>query len=118
MFIFSWIKGIFSFIQTYFKTVVFLTILAFILSSDKQETSLETSNLMQIDIRGKIMDASIYMDLFEKASKSNIKGVLININSPGGGVPPSIEIAHMIKELKELKPVIAYASGTMASGSY
>ncbi len=116
--IFSGIKSIFSFIQTYFKTVVFLTILAFILSSDKQETSLDSSNLMQIDISGKIMDASMYMELFEKASKDSIKGVLININSPGGAVPPSIEIAYMIKELKKSKPVIAYASGTMASGSY
>ena len=118
MIIFSWIKSIFSFIQTYFKTVVFLTILVFILNSNKQETSLEVANLIQIDITGKIMNASPYMELFEKASKDNIKGVLININSPGGAVPPSIEIAHMIKEIKKIKPVITYASGTMASGSY
>jgi protease-4 len=118
MIIFSWIKSIFSFIQTYFKTVVFLTILAFILSSNEEETSLQTANLMQINVTGKIVDASSYMDLFEKASKDNIKGVLINVNSPGGAVPPSIEIAYMIKELKKSKPVIAYASGTMASGSY
>jgi protease-4 len=44
--------------------------------------------------------------------------VLLTVNSPGGAVPPSIEIAYAIKELQKHKPVIAYASGIMASGSY
>mgnify|MGYP000299535634 CR=1 FL=1 len=114
----SFIKGIFSFIQRYFKTVVFLTIVLFILTSNQEKSDWETPNLMQIEIKGAILDSSAYIELFEKASKDNIKGVLVNIDSPGGAVPPSIEIAYMIKELKKLKPVIVYASGTMASGSY
>ena len=117
MIIFDFIKNIFSFIQTYFKTVVFLTILAFIaLSSDEKDFAY--SNLMEIKIKGIISDTSKYEKMFAKASKDNIKGVLINIDSPGGQVPQSIELAYMIKELQKSKPVVVYASGTMASGSY
>ena len=65
------------------------------------------------------MSADDVIKEIEKAQKdSKIKGVLLNVNSPGGAVPPSIEIAYAIKELKKHKPVIAYASGIMASGSY
>lgn len=40
------------------------------------------------------------------------------VNSPGGAVAPSVELTYAIKELSLLKPVVAYASGVMASGSY
>jgi len=43
---------------------------------------------------------------------------LVIVDSPGGAVAPSIEIAAAIKELRDLKPVVVYASGTIASGSY
>ncbi len=51
-------------------------------------------------------------------TNENIKGVLLVVNSPGGAVAPSVELAFAIKELSEIKPVVAYASGVMASGSY
>lgn len=118
MIVFDFIKKIFSFIQTYFKTVVFLTILAFISFSSSDDDNLGNSNLMEIKIKGMISDTTKYEKMFDKASKDNIKGVLVNIDSPGGQVPQSIEIAYMIKELQKSKPVIVYASGTLASGSY
>jgi len=40
------------------------------------------------------------------------------VNSPGGAVAPSVEISYAIKELKKKKPVVVYASGILASGSY
>jgi len=82
-------------------------------------TPLETANLQEIKLTGPIMSADKILKEIEKAQKSkNIKGVLLNVNSPGGAVPPSIEIAYAIKRLQAVKPVIAYASGIMASGSY
>lgn len=106
------------FIQTYFKTVVFLTIMFFILTSG-EESSLEKPNLAKLELYGAIMDSSAFLEEVEKLKKDDsIKGVLVDVNSPGGAVAPSVEMAYAIKELKELKPVIAYASGVMASGSY
>lgn len=78
-----------------------------------------SANLAKIELKGAIMDESRLLSEIHKVSKNNnIKGVLLYIDSPGGAVGPSFEISYAIKELSEKKPVVAYASGTMASGSY
>ena len=117
------IIAILDFITKYFKTVVFLTIVYFfVLSSNDANIngeSFETANLQKIELVGPILNVSKVMDQINEAKKNNnIKGVLLEVNSPGGAVAPSVELAYAIKELKELKPVVAYASGVMASGSY
>ncbi|MEA3513646.1 MAG: signal peptide peptidase SppA [Campylobacterota bacterium] len=106
------------FIQRNFKTVLFLTILYFIVSSSDQST-MQKANLQTIELNGPIMDASEILEKIEIAKNDiDIKGVLLKVNSPGGAVAPSVEIFYAIKELREVKPVVAYASGIMASGSY
>ncbi|OUR71550.1 endopeptidase IV [Arcobacter sp. 31_11_sub10_T18] len=107
-----------DFIQKYFKTIVFITILIFI-SDSNNEKSQTSANLQKIDLLGPIMDPRLVLEKINKAKDNdNIKGVLFLVNSPGGAVAPSVELAYAIKELQEIKPVIAYASGTIASGSY
>ena len=106
------------FIQRNFKTVFFLTILYFVVSNSDTK-NLETANLQIIELNGPIMVVDDVLEKIEKAkSDVNIKGVLLKVNSPGGAVAPSVEIAYAIKELNTVKPVVAYASGVMASGSY
>ena len=115
---FSTIGKIIKWIGDHFKGMLFLLILAvvFMPSSD---TAVSNANLQEIKLSGPIMSAEKIVKEIEEAQKAkNIKGVLLNVNSPGGSVPPSIEIAYAIKELQKHKPVIAYASGIMASGSY
>lgn len=107
-----------DFITKYFKTVVFLTILFFIFN-EQEPQNFEVANLQKIDLVGPILNVDKTLELIESASKDeNIKGVLLNVNSPGGAVAPSVELAYAIKELTAKKPVVAYASGVMASGSY
>jgi protease-4 len=107
-----------KFIQTYFKSVVFLTILYFVLSSSDQ-ANIQKPNLQTIELNGPIMIVDDVLEKIEKAKNDqNIKGVLFKVSSPGGAVAPSVELAYAIKELNEIKPVVAYASGVMASGSY
>ena len=116
--IFSPIGATLNYIQNHFKAMIFLLILAliFIPTSEKDLTP---NNLQQINLIGPIMDVSELLQQIEDAtSNKNIKGVLLNVNSPGGAVAPSIEIAYAIKRLKAKKPVVVYASGTLASGSY
>jgi protease-4 len=119
--IFSQIIAILDFITKYFKTIVFLTIMYFLLV-DSNESLTETSNfanLQKIELSGPIMDVSKTLEEIEKAKlDKNIKGILLVVNSPGGAVAPSVELAYAIKELKDIKPVVAYASGVIASGSY
>ena len=119
--LFSPIIAILDFITKYFKTIVFLTIIYFIVApSDEKLTDVNShANLQKIELTGPIMDVSKTLEDIQKAKEDkNIKGILFVVNSPGGAVAPSVELAYAIKELKEIKPVVVYASGVIASGSY
>ncbi len=119
--LFSPIIAILDFITKYFKTIVFLTIIYFlIVQSDENIVDGNIhANLQKIELSGPIMDVSKVLEDIQKAKEDkNIKGVLFVVDSPGGSVAPSVEVAYAIKELKETKPVVAYASGVIASGSY
>lgn len=121
--VFSPVIAVLDFITKYFKTVVFLTIIYFVVygtnGNNTDSGNFEVANLQRIDLVGPILDVSKTLEDIEKAKNdSNIKGVLLVVNSPGGSVAPSVELAYAIKELKTVKPVIAYASGVIASGSY
>jgi protease-4 len=89
---------------------------------DTNESLTDTNsfaNLQKIELSGPILDVSKTLEDIEKAKlDKNIKGVLLLVNSPGGAVAPSVELAYAIKELKQIKPVVVYASGVIASGSY
>jgi protease IV len=119
--LFSPIIAILDFITKYFKTIVFLTIMYFVFV-DSNESLTDTNsyaNLQKIELSGPILDVSKILEDIEKAKNDkNIKGIMLVVNSPGGSVAPSVELAYAIKELKEVKPVVVYASGVIASGSY
>ncbi|MCF6340127.1 MAG: signal peptide peptidase SppA [Sulfurimonas sp.] len=107
-----------SYIQNHFKAMIFVLIL-FLIFAPKGDVDLTPNNLYSINLIGPIMEATEIVQKIDEAAKNkNIKGVLLIIDSPGGAVAPSIEVAYAIKRLKEKKPVIAYARGTIASGSY
>ncbi|HEB8273082.1 TPA: signal peptide peptidase SppA [Campylobacter jejuni] len=107
-----------KFINTYFKTFVLLLIIIWILIPSANSSS-NLANLERIDLKGEIFDSSAVLEKITNAKNdSNIKGVLFVIDSPGGAFAPSMELALAIKDLKIKKPVLVYASGTMASGSY
>jgi protease-4 len=116
--IFSPILAIMGFIQNHFKAMIFLLIL-FLIFAPENEKDFTPNNLQQINLTGPIMEVSeVIEQIDEAASNSAIKGVLLVVDSPGGAVAPSIEVAYAVKRLKIVKPVIVYASGTIASGSY
>ncbi|MDA7818036.1 signal peptide peptidase SppA [Sulfurimonas sp.] len=116
--LFSPITSTLSYIQNHFKAMVFVLILV-LLFSPQSDDDFTTNNLQQINLIGPIMEVTEVVEQIEKAyDNDNIKGVMISVNSPGGAVAPSLEIAYAIKRLKEKKPTIIYASGTLASGSY
>lgn len=107
-----------GFIQTYFKSLLFLLLL-FILFAPSNEQDLVPNNLQEIKLTGPIFDTTEVVEEIDMARKNDsIKGVLFTVDSPGGTVPPSIEVMYAIKRLKEVKPVVVYAAGTLASGSY
>ncbi len=115
---FKTIGNIIKWIGQHFMGMLFLLI-ALVVLMPKSSTQLKPANLQEIQLFGPIMDADkIVKEIEEAQNNKAIKGVLLTVNSPGGAVPPSIEISYAIKELAKHKPVIAYAAGIMASGSY
>ena len=116
--IFTLITAPIKFIQRNFKATL-LVIILFTLYFNNNKTPLQSANLQQIALNGTIMNVDNILEQIEQAkNNTNIKGVLFIVNSGGGAVAPSVEISYAIKELNAIKPVIAYAKGTMASGSY
>ncbi|MFZ2891328.1 signal peptide peptidase SppA [Sulfuricurvum sp.] len=106
------------FIQGHFKaTVLVLFVLWLILPSGDE--GITPHNLQKITLTGPILDATPIVEQIDEAGENDdVKGVLFSIDSPGGAVAPSVEIAYAIKRLSEKKPTVVYAAGIMASGGY
>ncbi|WP_233704008.1 signal peptide peptidase SppA [Helicobacter mesocricetorum] len=108
----------FDFIMKYFKALVFLLIVFLIFFSGGGEEN-DEANVARIDLVGPIMQSESFLEEFYQLEQNpNIKGILLVINSPGGGVAPSVEISEAIKRVSKIKPIVAYAQDSMASGSY
>lgn len=115
--IFTPLTATLTFIGKHFKALLFLLIVYIIFFSGESVQN-SNANLVEIELKGEIIDATEILEKIDEASKNDaIKGVLLNIDSPGGALSPSVEISEAIKSLNSQKPVVAYASGTMASGS-
>ncbi|WP_077624838.1 signal peptide peptidase SppA [Sediminibacillus massiliensis] len=66
-------------------------------------------------------DHQRFLKMIEEAGEDNsIKGIVLNVNSPGGGVVESAEIHDKIVEVKEEtdKPIYVSMGNTAASGGY
>ncbi|GHV05383.1 endopeptidase IV [Campylobacterota bacterium] len=104
------------FIQNHFKAVMLVLIVSlFVFATPQQQTM---TNLYRIELYGPILEADSFLRQVKAAGDERIKGVLLVVDSPGGSVPPSVEMMMALKKLAEQKPVVAYSAGVMASGSY
>ncbi|WP_294898930.1 signal peptide peptidase SppA, partial [Sulfurospirillum sp. UBA4051] len=113
---FIWIGAILGYIQNHFKAMLFILLLVLIFGSQEE---LNNPNLAIIKIEGEILNVEEILENIDKADKDeHIKGVLLHVDSPGGALAPSIELSMAVKRLSEHKPVVAYAAGSMTSGSY
>lgn len=113
---FIWMGLVLSYIQNHFKAMLFLLLVVLIFGSQEK---LETPNLAIVKIEGEIVNIEEILENIDKAQKDeHIKGVLLHVDSPGGALAPSIELSMAVKRLAEQKPVVAYAAGSMTSGSY
>lgn len=118
MMIFRFLAKVMDYIQNHFKAMLFILVLFLIFNPFTSE-NLKVANLTTINIDKAIDNVDDILASIEQAQlDTNIKGVLLRVDSPGGALAPSIELSMAIKRLSQSKPVIAYASGSMTSGSY
>jgi protease-4 len=74
-----------------------------------------------VDLQGEIVDSRDVIQQLKRYEDSNtVRAILLNIDSPGGGVAVSQELYAEIKRLREKKDktIVAYMSSTGASGAY
>lgn len=115
---FKTISDVLKWIGSHFLGLLFvLIVLIIILPSGKPDNF--NANLQEIELKGPIISSDDILKQIEDAKDNEkIKGVLFSINSPGGAVAPSIDIAYAIKDLSKTKPVLVYGGDVMASGGY
>src|SRR5687767_13300202 len=80
-----------------------------------------SDRIQVIDIEGELVDSRFIIDQLKRYEDSDsIKAILLNINSPGGGVAVSQELYTEVRRLREKndKKIVAYFSSTGASGAY
>lgn len=72
-----------------------------------------------VEVRGVIDNSQETVKALRKYCKDdNVKAVLMRIESPGGGIGPSQEIAREVTRTLKEKPVVASLGGIAASGGY
>lgn len=72
-----------------------------------------------IEVVGPIMSSDRTVQaIVDFRTDDSIKGVLIRVDSPGGGVGPSQEIYTEVSRLAEAKPVVVSMGSVAASGGY
>ena len=100
-----------------FKGVLLAIFILYLILPSGEE--IRPANVARLNLTGPIMSSEKMVEKIDALTEDkNIQGVLVVINSPGGAVAPSIEISRAIKRLALIKPVISYAEGSLASGSY
>lgn len=87
----------------------------------KSKERISKNAILVLDLDGIILDGKKFLEnLNEYSERSEIKGILIRVNSPGGVVGPSQEIYAELKRVRDelKKPVVVACNGLAASGAY
>src|ERR1041385_1227860 len=95
--------------------LVLVTLLAVVLTMGQDDgNEFGFSNRVQVvDVEGELLDSREILQQLKRYEDSNsVRAILLNIDSPGGGVAVSQEVYSEIKRLREEhhKKIVAYMS--------
>lgn len=108
--------------KRFLKIIFIIFVVGFIFSSilyyNKSDViELSKNKIVVIDLENVIYESDTIINKIKKYEKNEkVKGFIIRVNSPGGGVAPSQEIYKYIKNLD--KPVYVAMQSLAASGGY
>lgn len=77
-----------------------------------------SAHVARVNLNGVILGSDKREKMFEEIGKSGAQAVLLEIDSPGGGVTASEEIYNDLRKLAEKKPIVAVIGSVAASGGY
>jgi len=95
--------------------------IALTVSPDEAADFSFSDRIQVVDIEGELLQSTAILEQLKRYEDSNsVKAILLNIDSPGGGVAVSQEIYAELRRLREKKDktIVAYLSSTGASGAY
>ena len=102
--------------------VIFLyTVISELFYDSAPSITVSKDRIGLIEIKGVILDSERTVERVHKfQDNASIQGLLVRINSPGGGVAASQEIYEALNNYREStgKPVVASMSSVAASGGY
>jgi len=100
-------------------SVLILWVVALLVVEGGSGTFGPSGDIAVIEIKGPIVESSEIVDQFDRLEKNeDIPGVLVRIDSPGGGVGASQEMYQAVKRIKKTKKVVVSMGGVAASGGY
>lgn len=73
---------------------------------------------MFMKISGGVSTEMLKRDISTALGDRKVRGIVLDIESPGGAVDGTKELADFIYESRNIKPIISYANGMMASAAY
>lgn len=86
---------------------------------DDEEPTPGEDCIALVSVQGAILDPRSTLEWLRKIEgKSAVKGILLRVNSPGGGAAASQEIYAALKRLSKKKPVAVSMGATAASGGF
>jgi protease-4 len=99
-------------------SVIGVVVFAVILTDSDREIGSSVKNAVAVvELNGPIMTSKKFRkDLLTKRDDDNVEAIVVRIDSPGGGVGASEEIFRVIKESREVKPIVCSLGSMAASG--
>lgn len=73
---------------------------------------------MFMRISGGVSTQLVARDMQDALENPGVNGIVLVIDSPGGTVDGTQELANLVHQAAAIKPVVAYADGLMASAAY
>ena len=81
-------------------------------------TGVASGSIARVTITGLIRSDRQRAEALDRLARSQVKAVIVHINSPGGTTSGSEELYDSIKRLGEKKPTVVVVDGLAASGGY
>jgi protease-4 len=104
---------------SFFLLLLCLMLLIRVLLGEVTITGAGGNYIANIKIEGIIFEDSYRSEILEKiALDNNVKAVIININSPGGGIVGSEVLYSEIRAISQIKPTVVLMGSIAASGGY
>lgn len=100
---------------------IFSAIILFksIFGSGLNKGPIDSDFIANIKIEGAIFEDDYRSEVLAKlAEEKSAKAVIININSPGGGIVGSEMLYHDLRKIAEKKPIVVVMESVAASGAY